>query len=194
MPGIRSAESMTVCAPLVFRRRDAAARVGVNERTAQDWDKGIRKMNNSRLYPDGRRIDDKTGMTSLVTAAPSLSRVKIEAQLHPRFVTLLERQQIADRYRAGESLRAIGRALGRALGRPASTIKREIDARSMNGVSRPHRPQRVWASSRARPKPAKLAQLPCRDRSGEGARGPRRAGRVSRTPHVSWCRQVPARV
>ena len=51
------------------RRRDAAAQVGVHERTAQDWDQGIRKIGNSRLHPDGRRIDYKTGVTTNVAAA-----------------------------------------------------------------------------------------------------------------------------
>ncbi|MFG2841094.1 hypothetical protein ACGFYE_39660 [Streptomyces zaomyceticus] len=34
-------------------RRDAAERVGVHPRTALDWDCGIRKSSNSRIYPDG---------------------------------------------------------------------------------------------------------------------------------------------
>ncbi|MFN8077157.1 MAG: IS30 family transposase [Kineosporiaceae bacterium] len=78
----------------------------------------------------------------------------VEAVLHPRFLTVAERETIADMRRAGRSLRAIGRALGR----PASTVKREVDARSVEGEYRPHRAQRAWASSRSRPKPAKLAQ------------------------------------
>ena len=146
------------------RRRDAAMQVGVNERTARDWDRGIRKIGDTRIHPDGRRIDYKTGMTSIV-AAPSLTTV--EAQLHPRFLTLVEREQIADRHRAGESLRAIGRALGRS----ASTIKREIDAHAVGDVYQPHRAQRAWAKSRARPKASKLAQdSPLRDYVGDKLR------------------------
>jgi IS30 family transposase len=56
-------------------------------------------------------------------------------------------------HRANHSLRAIGRALGR----PASTVKREIDARAVDCVYRPHRAQRVWAECRSRPKASKLA-------------------------------------
>ncbi|WP_406016452.1 IS30 family transposase [Streptomyces sp. NBC_00984] len=136
-----------------MRRRDAAAQVGVHERTAKDWDRGIRKIGNARLHPDGRRIDYTTGMTSTVavTSAPSLAAV--EAELHPRFLTVAERELIADMRREGRSLRAIGRALGR----PASTVKREIDARCVEGVYQPHRAQRAWAKSRARPKQSKLA-------------------------------------
>jgi transposase, IS30 family len=44
------------------RRRDAAAQVGVHERTARDWDRGIRKIGDARLHSDGRRIDYKTSV------------------------------------------------------------------------------------------------------------------------------------
>jgi len=135
-------------------RRDAAARAGVHERTARDWDQGIRKIGNARLHADGRLIDYNTGMTTTVAAASTSSLARVEAELHPRFLTVTERELIADLRRQGESLRAIGRALGR----PASTVKREIDARSAGGVYQPHRAQRAWADSRARPKPSKLAQ------------------------------------
>jgi transposase, IS30 family len=136
------------------RRRDAAAQVGVHERTARDWDRGIRKIGNARLHPDGRRIDYKTGVTTTDTEGSEPSLAAVEAGLHPRFLTVTEREMIADMHREGRSLRGIGRALGR----PASTVKREIDARAVNGVYRPHRAQRAWAKSRARPKDAKLAQ------------------------------------
>ncbi|WP_328868334.1 IS30 family transposase [Streptomyces sp. NBC_00304] len=131
------------------RRRDAAAQAGVHERTAEDWDQGIRQIGHSRLRPDGRLIVYKTGVTII---RPSLAAV--DAQLHPRFLTVTERETIADMHRAGHSLRAIGRALGRQ----ASTIKREIDARAVDGIYRPHRAQRAWAKSRSRPKDSKLAQ------------------------------------
>jgi IS30 family transposase len=136
------------------RRRDAAAQVGVHERTATDWDRGIRKIGNARLRPDGRRIDYKTGVTTVIAASPVASVAAVEAELHPRFLTVIERELIADLRRCGQSLRAIGRALDR----PASTIKREIDARSVKGVYQPHRAQRSWATSRPRPKQSKLAQ------------------------------------
>ncbi len=124
------------------RRRDAAVQVGVHERTAQDWDPGIRQVGHSRLLTDGRLIVYKTGVT---TIQPSLAAV--DTRLYPRFLNVTERETIADMHRAGYSLRAIGRALGR----PASTIKREIDARAVDGVYRPHRAQRAWAESRSRP-------------------------------------------
>jgi IS30 family transposase len=135
------------------RRRDAAVRVGVNERTARDWDKGIRKIGDSRLHPDGRRVDYKTGVTTHVDGRREPSMAVLEAQLHPRFLTLAERETIADLHGRNVSLREIGRQLGR----PASTIKRELDKRSSDGAYRPYAAQRSWATSRARPKDAKLA-------------------------------------
>lgn len=137
------------------RRLDAAARVGVHERTARDWDGGIRKIGNTRLRADGRRTDYTTGVTTIVAVGCAPSVAAVEAELHPRFLTVAEREQIADLRRRGESLRAIGRALGR----PASTIKREIEVRSLGGDYRPHWAQRAWAASRPRPKESKLAQV-----------------------------------
>jgi len=37
-------------------RRQAAEQVGVDKRTAQDWDKGIRQFYGGRVYPDGRVV------------------------------------------------------------------------------------------------------------------------------------------
>jgi IS30 family transposase len=132
-------------------RRAAATAVGVNVRTAQDWDKGIRKSGGSRLYPDGRRIDYTRGVITQQPVPPSL-----EAQLHPRFLTLTEREQIADLRAAGASMRAVAAVLGR----PASTISRELarntDQQQPDGVYRPYAAHRAAAGRRARPKPAKL--------------------------------------
>ncbi|MEU0222697.1 IS30 family transposase [Streptomyces sp. NPDC006265] len=92
-------------------------------------------------------------MTTTGASTTQSSLAAVDARLHPRFLTVTERETIADMHRAGHSLRAIGRALGR----PASTIKREIDARAVDGVYRPHRAQRAWAESRSRFKASKLA-------------------------------------
>jgi IS30 family transposase len=134
-------------------RKEAARRVGVNVRTAQDWDHGVRSIGPTRIYPDGRKVDYRTGVTTMVTASQPPTVRSLEAELHPRFLTLLERETVADLHRQGASLRAIGRELGR----PASTIKREIDAYTVGGVYRPYRAQRAWAKNRLRPKRSKLA-------------------------------------
>ena len=134
-------------------RARAAAQVGVNIRTARDWDQGIRKNAHARILPDGRRIDYKTGVVTYVDGSREPTVFALEADLHPRFLTLVEREQIADLHRQGASLRAIGRELGR----PASTIKRELDNRSDDDGYRPHRAHRAWAKERTRPKASKLA-------------------------------------
>ncbi|CAQ00180.1 putative insertion element ISCmi3 transposase [Clavibacter sepedonicus] len=131
-------------------RRVAASRVGVHERTAQDWDRGWMKRGSVRIHADGRRIEYNTGMATIT--GPRLPAV--DAVLHPRFLTVIERETIADLRRQDLSLRAIGRVLGR----PASTIKRELDARTVAGTYQPHAAHRAWAASRSRPKRAKLAQ------------------------------------
>jgi IS30 family transposase len=127
--------------------------VGIHERTAEDWDKGIRKSNSSRLRPDGRRVVYNTGVTTTIAGRQSPTMTALEAELHPRFLTLAEREKIADLLQQEASLREIGRQLGR----PASTIKRELDNRSAGGRYRPYAAQRSWAKDRARPKGSKLA-------------------------------------
>ncbi|MFE6511805.1 IS30 family transposase [Nocardioides sp. NPDC057767] len=92
-------------------------------------------------------------MTTHVDARRAPAITVLEADLHPRFLTLAERETIADLRRHKASLREIGRQLGR----PASTIKRELDNRSVDGVYRPYAAQRGWATGRARPKHSKLA-------------------------------------
>jgi IS30 family transposase len=134
-------------------RRVAARQVGVNERTAKDWDWGVKKSRSSRTYPDGRRVDYATGtvtMSGVITAPVGLTA--LEKQLHPRFLTLAEREKIRDLRAAGRSLRAIGRALGR----PASTVKREIDANSGSEGYQPYAAHRAAAARRPRPKDRKL--------------------------------------
>lgn len=105
-------------------RREAARQTGINERTGRDWDHGARKSRNSRFYPDGRRVNYSTGQTTIESmTSPKPVMDALKRQVHPRFLTLQERERIADLDRAGWSLRAIGRGLTR----PASTIKRELD-------------------------------------------------------------------
>lgn len=81
------------------------------------------------------------------------SLAAVQAELHPRFLTLPERERIADLRREGMSLRGIARVLGRS----ASTVSREIDRRSVEGQYRPYVAHRAWAESRPRPKTSKLA-------------------------------------
>jgi IS30 family transposase len=129
-------------------RREAAAAAGVHVRTARDWDRGVRKLNGRRLYPDGRMVDYARGTITSQPVPPALEKV-----LHSRFLTLTEREQIADLLVSGASLRAVATVLGR----PASTISRELDRNTgPDGRYLPYAAHRAAADRRARPKPAKL--------------------------------------
>lgn len=133
-------------------RRDAVRAVGINERTARDWERGVRKTRNTRTYPDGRRVDYAAGTTTMVDMDTTVQQTVVEKPLHPRYLSLAEREKIRDLRAEGASLRAIGRALGR----PASTILREIRANSIEDSYRPYAAQRASAARRPRPKQRKL--------------------------------------
>lgn len=135
-------------------RADAARLVGVHPTTAAGWDRGIRRTHTGRVYPDGRRVDYRTGQSTMTDVTDPTVTV-LERRLHARFLTVSDRERIADLHRAGVSLRQIGRELGR----PASTIKRELDThRDASGRYAPYRAHRAAAATRARPKPRKLLQ------------------------------------
>ena len=136
----------------------AARQVGVHVRTCRDWEHGTVHTRSSRFYVDGRRVNYATGETTIETMTPPAGfsmLAALEQELHPRFLTIAERERIADLLRHERSLRAISRELGR----PASTISREISHHSTSdGVYQPFAAHRRAAEQRPRPKPSKLAQ------------------------------------
>ncbi|MEI4273499.1 IS30 family transposase [Klenkia sp. LSe6-5] len=77
--------------------------------------------------------------------------------LHPRWLSVTDRERIADLRRAGHTIRAIAAQLGR----PPSTISREIarnrDPDNPDAPYLPYAAQRATAARRARPKTAGLA-------------------------------------
>lgn len=109
-------------------RREAACAVGINLRTAEDWDRGVKKSKSTRTYPDGRVVDYKQGVTTFNTAAgkpvsaASPGTAELEKLIDPRYLSLTERERIRDLSAPGASLRKIAAALGR----PVSTVSREI--------------------------------------------------------------------
>jgi IS30 family transposase len=143
-------------------RSKAATAVGVHPRTAEEWDRGIRKSGGRRIYPDGRVVDYKRGVTTMTSPAATSGTVlasqasvsALEKPLDPRFLSVQEREMIRDLKTAGSSVRAIAQTLGRA----PSTISREL-GRNTDAVMgyMPHGAQRKAAARRARPKAAKLA-------------------------------------
>ena len=119
---------------------DACRLVGVNRRTGTRW-----------LY--GRTITYKSG-AELHYPPMAITRTTC---LSVRFLSEDERVLIADRVRAGVSLRAIGRELGR----PASTVSREVRRnRDDAGRYRPFHAHRMALRRLARPKERRLARDP----------------------------------
>jgi IS30 family transposase len=132
-------------------RRRAAAEVGIHPDTAGGWDRGDRTV-----QIGGRRVRltkdqaDQVPMRSRPVPAPV-------PDIHPRYLSLLEREQIADLRRLGRSIRQIAVELGRA----ASTISREIRRNTdRHGRYLPHAAHRAAAARRPRPKVAKLLTHP----------------------------------
>ncbi|WP_448628742.1 IS30 family transposase [Geodermatophilus sp. URMC 64] len=128
-------------------RRQAAAEAGVGLTAAGEWDLGIRRVQieGQRLRISGQLADHVSVRTRPVPAPVP--------DLHPRYLSLLEREQIADLHRAGRSIRQIAAELGRA----PSTISREIRRnRDPCGRYLPHAAHRAAAGRRPRPKTAKL--------------------------------------
>lgn len=124
----------------------AAARreVGVSRTTGNRWKNGY------NLYRRGE----------LVGRVAALDPVA-ERTISARFLSAEERVEIADRLRAGESIRAIAAALGRA----PSTISREIRRHGRgDGVYRPFEAQRVSAQKRSRERQLRVhTNQPLRD-------------------------------
>lgn len=141
-------------------RAEARARVGADARSAVDWDKGITIINRGRVYPDGRvvRYPKKTlsGMTPerrMRAIGGSVDLNKVEKVIAPRYLSLLEREQIKDLCRVGRSIRQIAVELARS----PSTISREL---RRNTVSErgymPHTAHRLSVQRRARERKPKL--------------------------------------
>jgi transposase, IS30 family len=140
-------------------RRDAARALGIHRTTAAEWDNGVRKTGSGRIYPDGRVVDYKQGVTTfktllgqpLETASPNLA--SLEKAINPRYLSLNERESIRDLRAGGASLRMIAAKLGRS----ASSISRELGRNSSPGGGYlPYAAQRAAASRRPRPKDSKL--------------------------------------
>ncbi|MDN6173435.1 MAG: IS30 family transposase [Yaniella sp.] len=143
-------------------RAEAAKRVGVDKRSAQDWDKGITQITGGRVYPDGRIVRyNKAAILKNVknprttyTRGASVDLTRLETVIDARFLSLIEREQIHDLQSQGESIRAIGRALGRS----ASTISRELARNTATSVGYlPYAAHRLAAARRPRLRQRKLA-------------------------------------
>lgn len=141
-------------------RSEARKQVGVDARSATDWDKGITIINRGRIYPDGRVVRYAESKMSGVkperrvrAIGGSIDLNRVEKVIHPRYLSLVEREQVQDLRAAGLSIRQVAAELGRS----PSTISREL---RRNTVSRrgylPHTAHRLSVHSRSRPREPKL--------------------------------------
>lgn len=153
-------------------RADAAAAMGITVRTAQDYDKGLIKTNDAgrvRFIAQGTdAVDYNRYMTALLTAtdviepgrqadpAPS-PLVDPYRQIHPRYLSIEERERLFDLRKHGHGIRAIASRLGRS----PSTVSRELRRnRTADGPYAPLSAQRKAAARRLRPKKSKIASNP----------------------------------
>jgi transposase, IS30 family len=143
-------------------RAEAASQVGVDRRSAADWDKGIRTFYGGRVYPDGRVVRYRPAERLAAVKAPRTRYVqgeridldRVEQVIHPRFLSLLERERLHDLRKSGMSMRAIAATMGRS----PSTISRELTRNSITAHGYlPHGAHRASVQRRLRPKVAKLA-------------------------------------
>ena len=143
-----------------YSRAEAAAAVGADRRSAVDWDKGITIINRGRVYPDGRVVrypaSTMPGMAHARTVRAIGGRVdldRVEKVIHPRYLNLIEREQIRDLHRAGMSIRQIAIEMDRS----PSTISRELrrNTVSLRGYL-PHTAHRMSVQRRMRPRQPKL--------------------------------------
>lgn len=140
-------------------RAEARRRVGADARSAIDWDKGITIINRGRVYPDGRVVRYRGLIMGGVperrarAIGGSVDLNVVEKVIHPRYLGLLEREQLQDLRRSGLSLRRIAAQMGRA----PSTISRELRRNTTsNRGYMPHTAHRLSVRRRARPRPARL--------------------------------------
>ena len=133
----------------------AAREVGVNRRTGLDWRNGVRKVANTRVYPDGVVVDSDTGTRYLTCMTRSVDAVTSDV-ISERYLSLDERLAIADGLINKLTLTAIAAGIGKN----KSTIWREVRAHSIEGIYLPHQAHRDAAVARARPKTSKLVTDP----------------------------------
>jgi IS30 family transposase/transposase-like protein len=141
-------------------RREAAERVGADSRSAIDWDKGITIIHRGRVYPDGRVVRYLT--PTIVGVRPprpkrhiggTVDLNRVEKIIHPRYLSLLEREQLKDLHATGLSIRGIAEAMQRS----PSTISRELKRNTLSKSGYlPHTAHRLSVQRRLRQRRLKL--------------------------------------
>ena len=94
----------------------ASREVGAHPRTGRDWRRGIRKSNNTRVYPDGTVVDYRSGTRYFrPMSEPS-------AVISDRYLSLDDRLAIAD----GLVNRMTLTAIAAGIGKHVSSVSREL--------------------------------------------------------------------
>lgn len=149
-------------------QKDAATAIGITRRTALDFDKGVTKSakttRRERFLPAGGHAKTYNRLMTMMlqrSADPAARNAQPQQRAHidvtkvisSRYLSIQERERIADLHQAGAGVRAIARQLGRSPG----TISKELHRnRTPNGAYGPHQAHRGAAIRRLRPKPGKL--------------------------------------
>ncbi len=122
---------------------EACRIIGVGRKTGSHW-------------RNGRTVRDP--VTRRVRTYPAIILVREQpVAISARYLCEDERIIIADRHRAGESVRSIAAGLGRA----PSTVSRELRRnQNLAGQYRPHYAQKKARLRRQRPRMGKIAQMP----------------------------------
>jgi transposase, IS30 family len=128
----------------------AAREVGVHERTARDWREGIRESGNTRVRPDGTVIDYGSGRQ--YTQSVTITARSDPPAISSRYLSLQDRLAIADGRAVNKTMTAIADSIGKSL----STVSREIDRHSVEGLYLPYQADQAAAAARRRPKQSKL--------------------------------------
>ncbi|AIY01839.1 transposase [Arthrobacter sp. PAMC 25486] len=140
-------------------RYEATVRLGIHSTTAQEWDAGIHRTKNGRVYPNGRAVDYNKEMTSRTNASgrPRATLQQLDRVIDSRYLCLADREVIYDMLSTGASHRTIATALQKS----PSSISREIK-RNSSPISgyRPYDAHRKSVVRRPRPKPSKISQSP----------------------------------
>ncbi|MCX2750528.1 IS30 family transposase [Arthrobacter sp. MI7-26] len=142
---------------------EAAAAAGASRKSGYLWEnerdaaKGRAVGSDAPEVPYKQEVTTALAEPSAPAAAPDAAPLALEALeqlISARYLSLPEREKIADLRSQGTSMQAIGRALGRSVG----TISREVKRNSHPVLGyQPYGAHRTATAARARPKESKLA-------------------------------------
>lgn len=171
--GVTRKSTTRRCEYLLLRARSmdrvgAAQAVGISRETALDWDKGLTKRNGqprSAFIPAGPDVALYNRLMSVLQYVAGRQTVpveivpveRVEKVISNRYLSVLEREKIADLRREGRGIREIAREIGRDPG----AVSREVKRNSNNdGRYEPHQAHRRSVLRRFRPKVTKIAANP----------------------------------